>query len=231
MIVATVRALKYHGGVAKDQLQAENAEAVKKGSVNLKRHINNMKDVYGLPVVVAVNQFESDFPSEIKEILACAQENGARAAVASVWANGGKGGLELAQAVMDSIPAHNSPARPYDYAAPIKTKIHDLVTRVYGGIGAVFEPEALRKIDLYEKQGYTDLPICVAKTQYSFSDDPKKLGAPEDFDVTVMDVRLNSGAGFIVVITSKIMTMPGLPTRPAANDITVDENGELAGLF
>jgi len=231
VIVATVRALKYHGGVPKDQLHEKNAEAVRKGSVNLQRHIRNIKDVYGLPVVVAINQFETDFPSEIEEITRCAEENGARVSVASVWAQGGKGGTELARAVMDSISSHNPPARPYDYAAPIKHKIHDLVTKVYGGTGAVYEPEALRKIEMYENQGYIDLPICVAKTQYSFSDDPKKLGAPEDFEVTVLDVRLNSGAGFIVVITSKIMTMPGLPARPAASDITVDENGELAGLF
>lgn len=231
VIVATVRALKFHGGVLSSEMHTENVAAVKKGSANLKRHINNIRKVYGLPVVVAVNRFETDFPSEIEEIVRCANENGARASVASVWADGGEGGLELAQAVMDSIPDHNSPARPYDYAAPIKHKIHDLVTKIYGGDGAVYEPEALRKIEMYENQGYIDLPICVAKTQYSFSDDPKKQGAPEDFEVTVLDVHLNSGAGFLVVLTAKIMTMPGLPKRPAANDITVDGTGDLAGLF
>lgn len=231
VIVATVRALKFHGGVPKDQLHLKDEKAVQKGSANLKRHIRNMKDVYGLPVVVAVNQFESDFPSELDAIVQCAKENGARVAVSSVWAEGGKGGLELAQAVMESVSGHNPPARPYDYAAPIKTKINDLVTRVYGGCGVVFEPEAQRKIKMYESQGYINLPICVAKTQYSFSDDPQKQGAPEDFEINVLDVRLNSGAGFLVIITSKIMTMPGLPKRPAAVDISVDENGELIGLF
>jgi formate--tetrahydrofolate ligase len=231
VIVATVRALKFHGGVLSSEMHTENVAAIKKGSANLKRHINNIRKVYGLPVVVAVNRFDTDFPSEIEEIVRCANENGARASVASVWADGGKGGLELAQAVMNSIPDHNTPARPYDYAAPIKHKIHDLVTKIYGGNGAVYEPEALRKIEMYESQGYIDLPICVAKTQYSFSDDPKKQGAPEDFEVTVLDVHLSSGAGFLVVLTAKIMTMPGLPKRPAANDITVDEKGDLAGLF
>ncbi len=231
VIVATVRALKFHGGVPKAQLKEKNAEAVRAGACNLKRHIRNLKDVYGLPVVVAVNQFESDFPSEIEEVMKAAKECGAPASVASVWANGGEGGRELAQAVVDSMLPSNTPARPYDYAAPIKTKIHNLVTKVYGGTGAVYEPEALRKIEMYENQGYINLPICIAKTQYSFSDDPKKSGAPEGFEITVQDVRLNSGAGFIVVLTSKIMTMPGLPAEPAANSITVDQNGELTGLF
>ena len=231
VIVATVRALKFHGGVPKNMLKEKDPEAVKRGACNLKRHIRNMKEVYGLPVVVAINQFETDFPSEIEEIMQCAQECGVKAAVATVWANGGEGGREVAKAVMDSIQTSNTPARPYDYAAPIKTKIRDLVTKIYGGESVVFEPEALRKIEMYESQGYINLPVCVAKTQYSFSDDPKKLGAPEGFEVDVQDVRLNSGAGFLVAITSKIMTMPGLPIEPAANNITVDEKGEITGLF
>ena len=231
VLVATVRALKYHGGVPKDQLNTENVDAVKKGIVNLQRHLGTLKNIYGLPVVVALNHFATDTQAEMDEALKQTASMGAKAVLCDVWAKGGEGALELADAVTDSILNHSSPSHPYDYAEPIAQKINDIATRVYGAERVDFSKTAKQKIKMYEDQGYANLPVCIEKTQYSFSDDPKKLGAPENFTMDVRDVALSSGAGFIVVLCGTIMRMPGLPKKPAAESITLNENGETIGLF
>ncbi|MBC5646966.1 formate--tetrahydrofolate ligase [Christensenella tenuis] len=231
VLVATVRALKYHGGIPKDQLNVENIEAVKKGISNLRRHLNTLKNTYGLPVVVALNHFTTDTQAELDEVLSQLEAMGTKAALCDVWAKGGEGALELADAVTASILNHSSPSHPYDYAEPIIQKITAIATRVYGAERVDFSKVAKQKIAMYEDQGYANLPVCIAKTQYSFSDDPKKLGAPEGFKMDVRDVTLSSGAGFIVVLCGTIMRMPGLPKKPAAVNITLDENGDTVGLF
>lgn len=231
VLVATVRALKYHGGVKRENLAEENTEAVTKGIANLKRHLSNLKDTYGLPVTVAINRFATDSDAEIAEVKRQVEASGVKAAVCEVWAKGGEGALELADAVMESIPRHSLPSHPYDYAAPITQKINDIASRIYGAARVDFSKTAKQKIKMYEEQGYTNLPVCIAKTQYSFSDDAAKLGAPEGFTMDVRDVTLSSGAGFIVVLCGTIMRMPGLPKKPAATGIRLDENGETEGLF
>lgn len=231
VLVATARALKYHGGVPRESLTEENVEALAKGAANLRRHIDTLKNIYGLPVVVAVNRFLSDTDAELEEICRQAHSAGVKAVICDVWAKGGEGALELADAVVDSMLTHSSPSHPYDYAAPLMQKITDVATRIYGAERVDFSKAALRKLQMYEAQGYSNLPICIAKTQYSFSDDPKKLGAPEAFVMEVRDVTLNSGAGFIVALCGTIMRMPGLPKRPAAEAIGFDEAGEIVGLF
>lgn len=231
VLVATVRALKYHGGIRRENLAVENVEAVHKGIVNLRRHLLNLKDAYGLPVTVAINRFITDTDAEIAEVKEQVEKMGAKACVCDVWAKGGAGALDLADAVAASIPHHSSPSHPYDYAAPIMQKINDVASRIYGAERVDFSKMAKQKIKMYEEQGYNNLPICIAKTQYSFSDDASKLGAPDHFTMDVRDVTLSSGAGFIVVLCGTIMRMPGLPKKPAAMGIMLDENGETTGLF
>ncbi len=233
VVVATVRALKMHGGLKKDQLGEENLEALEKGIPNLLRHVSNIKNVYKLPCVVAVNRFPTDTDNEIDFIITKCKELGVNTVLSTVWADGGKGGTELAKEVVRLCEEEDNSGFTYSYDtnASIEEKIEAIVTKVYGGDGVDFTTNAKKQLDSLKADGFGDLPICVAKTQYSFSDDPLKLGAPENFRVTVRNLKVSAGAGFIVVLTGDIMTMPGLPKSPAAERIDVDENGKITGLF
>jgi len=231
VIVATVKALKYHGGVAKDSLKTPNVMAVEKGMENLYKHIENITKVFNLSAVVAINRFSEDAKEEINIIKRCCAELGVLAIEAKVWEKGGKGGVELAHEVVRLCDLENEFTFSYETHLTIKEKLYALVTKIYGGTGVEYTPAALKAIELIDKNGYSHLPICVAKTQYSFSDDPRKLGRPQDFAITVRDLRVSAGAGFIVVLTGEIMTMPGLPITPAAENIDVDKDGKITGLF
>ena len=232
VIVATVRALKMHGGLPKTALGNEDLGALEKGIPNLLRHVSNIKNVYGLPCVVAVNRFPTDTDAEIDFIIAKCRELGVNTVLSTVWAEGGKGGEALAREVVRLCEEEKGDFRfSYELEGSIEDKIHAVVTRIYGGKDLVILPAAQKQIDQLTKLGFDRLPICVAKTQYSFSDDPTKLGAPDDFTVTVKNVKVSAGAGFVVVLTGDIMTMPGLPRVPAAEKIDVDENGRISGLF
>ena len=233
VVVATVRALKMHGGLKKDQLGEENLEALEKGIPNLLRHVSNIKNVYKLPCVVAVNRFPTDTDNEIDFIIAKCKELGVNTVLSTVWADGGKGGTDLAKEVVRLCEEEDNSNFTYSYEtdASIEEKIEAIVTKVYGGDGVDFTTNAKKQLDSLKADGFGNLPICVAKTQYSFSDDPLKLGAPENFRVTVRNLKVSAGAGFIVVLTGDIMTMPGLPKSPAAERIDVDENGKITGLF
>lgn len=231
VIVATVRALKYNGGIAKADLKAENVEALKKGIVNLERHIENMLS-YGVPVVVAVNRFDTDSDAELNTIIDRCRELGAECALSEVFAKGGEGGLELAEKVINAVKAGSADFRfAYDTDMPIKDKIKAIVTKIYGGKDVVYTARALKQIKRLEELGLDKKPVCMAKTQYSLSDNPRLLGRPEGFEVTVSNVRVSNGAGFIVAETGDIMVMPGLPKVPAANNIDVDADGKITGLF
>ena len=231
VIVATVRALKMHGGMAKTDLGTENLAALEKGIPNLLRHVKNVKETFGVPSVVAVNRFPTDTDAEIKLVIDKCASLGVKAILSDVWAKGGAGGAELAEEVVSLCENKNAFTFAYDLTESIEEKINDLVVKVYGGAGATFTAEAKKQIDTLTEQGFGGLPVCVAKTQYSFSDDPKKLGAPNDFYVTVRNVKVSAGAGFVVALTGNVMTMPGLPKVPAAENIDVDENGNITGLF
>ena len=232
VIVATVRALKMHGGLPKTALGNEDLKALEKGIPNLLRHVSNIKNVYGLPCVVAVNRFPTDTDAEIDFIIAKCRELGVNTVLSTVWAEGGKGGEALAREVVRLCEEEKGDFRfSYELEGSIEDKIRAVVTRIYGGKDVAILPAAQKQIDQLTKLGFDSLPICVAKTQYSFSDDPTKLGAPEDFTVTVKNVKVSAGAGFVVVLTGDIMTMPGLPRVPAAEKIDVDENGRISGLF
>lgn len=231
VLVATVRALKFHGGVKKEDLNAENLEALEKGMPNLIRHVENLTKVYKLPTVVAINEFPTDTEAEIELVDESCKKLGVNVVRSSVWANGGKGGEKLAEEVVELCENDNDFTCAYDLAEPIEQKIVDLTQKIYGGDGVEFSDEAKAKIEILEKQGYGNLPICVAKTQYSFSDDATLLGAPKGFNIHVRDVKVSSGAGFIVVYTGTVMTMPGLPKIPAAENIDVDDSDKIKGLF
>ena len=231
VIVATVRALKMHGGKAKTELNTEDLEALGKGLPNLLRHVSNIKNVYGLPAVVAVNRFPTDTDAEIDLVIAKCKELGVNTVLSTVWAEGGKGGMALAEEVVRLCEEENNFRFSYETDLTIEEKIEAVAKKVYGGDGISVLPAAKKQIDRLTELGYGNLPICIAKTQYSFSDDPTKLGAPEGFKITVKNVRISAGAGFIVVLTGDIMTMPGLPKVPAAEKIDVDENGKISGLF
>ena len=232
VVVATVRALKMHGGVPKSALGEENLAALEAGLPNLLRHVSNMKNVYGLPTVVAVNRFPTDTDAEIALIIEKCKSLGVNTVLSTVWADGGAGGVELAREVVRLAESGEADFRfCYELDTTLEEKLNALVTRVYGGKGATLTPAAKKQLDSINVLGYGKLPVCVAKTQYSFSDDPTKLGAPEDFTVTVKSVKLCAGAGFIVVQTGEILTMPGLPKSPAAEKIDVDDNGRIIGLF
>ncbi len=231
VIVATIRALKMHGGVDKKELGPENLEALEKGLPNLLRHVKNITEVYKLPAVVAVNRFPTDTDAEINLVIEKCAALGVKAILSTVWANGGAGGVELAEEVVRLCDTPNNFTFSYDTDASIEDKINAVVTKVYGGVGVSFLPAVKKEIAKLTALGYGNLPVCIAKTQYSFSDDPTKLGAPENFTVTVKNVKVSAGAGFIVVLTGDIMTMPGLPKVPAACGIDVDENGVITGLF
>lgn len=231
VIVATIRALKYNGGVQKAELSKENTEALKSGIVNLETHIENMRK-YGLPVVVAINRFATDTDAEIKIIEDFCREKDVPVSLTEVFAHGGEGGKDLAEKVVSTIETKEANFKPlYDVNLPIKEKLNILAKEIYRADGVAFTSGADKAIAEIEKLGKDKLPICVAKTQYSLSDDPKKLGRPEGFTLTVRDVRLSAGAGFIVALTGDIMTMPGLPKEPAAYKIDVDDDGNISGLF
>ena len=231
VVVATVRALKLHGGVPKTELGTENLEALEIGLPNLLRHVSNVKNVYKLPCVVAVNRFPTDTDAEIDLVIEKCRELGVNVRLSTVWADGGKGGIELAEEVVKLCEEKNDFTFSYELGTTIEEKIDAIVKKVYGGDGVVFTEEAQAEIDRLTALGYRDLPVCMAKTQYSFSDDATKLGAPSGFTVTVRKIKVSAGAGFIVALTGNIMTMPGLPKVPAAERIDVDENGKISGLF
>ncbi len=231
VIVATVRALKMHGGLAKTELKTENLEALEKGLPNLLRHVANIIGVYGLPAVVAVNRFPDDTDAEVRMVTERCAELGVKAIISTVWADGGKGGTDLAEEVVRLCETDSDFRLCYDSNDTIENKITAVVRRVYGGEGISVTPAAKKQIASLEALGYGGLPVCIAKTQYSFSDNPALLGAPKGFTVSVKNVRVSAGAGFIVVLTGDIMTMPGLPKSPAAERIDVDDNGVIKGLF
>ena len=232
VIVATVRALKMHGGKAKNDLGTEDIAALEKGIPNLLRHVSNIKNVYKLPCVVAVNRFPTDTDNEINFIIEKCRELGVNTVLSTVWAEGGKGGEALAREVVRLCDEEKGDFHfSYDLDCGIEEKIETIVKRIYGGAGITVMPAAKKQIDQLTALGFDKLPVCIAKTQYSFSDDPTKLGAPEGFNVTVKNVKVSAGAGFIVVLTGDILTMPGLPKVPAAEKIDVDENGKITGLF
>ncbi len=232
VMVATIRALKMHGGVAKTELGAENIPALEKGIPNLLRHISNIKNVYKLPCVVAVNRFPTDTDQEVEFIIDKCRELGVNVVLSNVWAEGGKGGEELAREVVRLCEEEKGDfTYSYQLDGTIEEKIEAVVKKVYGGSGITILPNAKKQIAKLTEMGFAGCPVCMAKTQYSFSDDPTKLGAPEDFTVTIKNVKISAGAGFIVVLTGDIMTMPGLPKAPAAERIDVDENGVISGLF
>ncbi|MDY3747848.1 MAG: formate--tetrahydrofolate ligase [Lachnospiraceae bacterium] len=232
VIVATVRALKYNGGVAKADLNHENLEALSKGLPNLLKHVSNIKNVYHLPCVVAINAFPSDTKAELDLVEAKCRELGVNVALSEVWAKGGEGGKKLAEEVIRLCEESNDDFS-YSYAldGSIEDKLNQIVQKIYGGKRAVLTPQAQKQAKELEKLGFGNCPICVAKTQYSLTDDPTKLGAPTDFEVTVRNLKISAGAGFIVALTGDIMTMPGLPKVPVAVHIDVDENGKITGLF
>ena len=232
VVVATVRALKMHGGLAKNELANEDLDALENGIPNLLRHVSNMKNVYGLPCVVAVNRFPTDTDKEIDFIIKKCSSLGVNTVLSTVWAEGGKGGEALAKEVVRLCEEEKSDFRfSYTDELSIEEKIESVVKKVYGGNGVNFLPAAKAQIKRLTELGCGNMPVCIAKTQYSFSDDPKLLGAPEDFTVTVRNVKVSAGAGFIVVLTGDILTMPGLPKVPAAEKIDVDADGKITGLF
>ena len=231
VIVATVKALKYNGGVPKSELGAENLEALEKGLPNLLKHVENITKVFGLPAVVAINRFVQDTDAELNLIRAKCKELGVNVAMSEVWGKGGAGGLELAEEVLRLCEQPHDFQFSYELNQPIKAKIEAIVKKVYGGEAVTYSNDANKAIAKLEELGYGDLPICMAKTQYSLSDDPEKLGRPEGFTVSVSKVKVSAGAGFIVVQTGDIMTMPGLPKVPAAERIDIDADGVITGLF
>ncbi len=232
VVVATVRALKMHGGLDKKSLDTENLDALEKGVPNLLRHVSNIKNVYGLPCVVAVNRFPTDTDNEIEFIIDKCKALGVNVVLSTVWADGGKGGMALAEEVVRLCEEEKSDFRfSYTLDGTIEDKIEAVVKKVYGGVGINVLPAAKKQIDKLAEMGFDKLPVCIAKTQYSFSDDPALLGAPEGFTVTVKNVKISAGAGFVVVLTGDIMTMPGLPKVPAAEKIDVTADGKIVGLF
>ena len=231
VVVATVRALKMHGGAAKTDLATENLDALEKGLPNLLRHVSNIVNVYKLPCVVAVNRFPTDTDAEVNLVIEKCKKLGVNTVLSTVWADGGNGGVELAKEVVSLTEKDNDFEYSYSLDGSIEDKITAIVRRIYGGDGIIVSPEASKEIQKLTALGYDKLPVCMAKTQYSFSDDATKLGEPTGFKVTVKNVKVSAGAGFIVVLTGNIMTMPGLPKVPAAENIDVDENGKITGLF
>ncbi|MGI6226349.1 MAG: formate--tetrahydrofolate ligase [Peptococcales bacterium] len=233
VIVASIRALKHHGGCPKLELGQENLDALEKGLPNLLRHIHNITEVFGLPAVVAINRFPTDTENELELVYAKCKEMGVNVALSEVWGKGGNGGLELAKEVirLSEETTTNNFRFAYEVDKGIKEKIETIVTKIYGGSGVEYSKTAEKEIAQLESLGYGNLPICMAKTQYSFSDEPGKLGAPTGFKITISKVKVSAGAGFLVVLTGEIMTMPGLPKVPSAERIDIDNNGKISGLF
>ena len=231
VVVATVRSLKYNGGIDKNNLTQENIDALSKGIVNLEKHLENLKK-FGVPEVVALNIFPSDTEKEIKLIENTVKNMGARIARSEVWGKGGKGGKELAKKVLETIKSEKSKFAPlYSEKKSIDDKINIIAKEIYGANKIVYSQEAKKQIKMIERENLEKIPICIAKTQYSLSDDPKKLGRPENFTLNVREMKISNGAGFIVAIAGDIMTMPGLPKFPAAERIDVDGKGRIKGLF
>ena len=231
VVVATVRALKYHGGVAKENLNHENLEALSKGLPNLLQHVENVTHNFGLPCVVAINRFPTDTEAELALVREKCRELGVNVALSEVWSKGGAGGIELAEEVLRLVEGENNFHFVYEDDMPLKEKIEAVAAKIYRADGVSFTAAAKKQLETIEKLGFGKLPVCMAKTQYSFSDDPTLLGAPRGFQITIKDVKVCSGAGFVVAKTGDIMTMPGLPKVPAAEKIDVDENGVITGLF
>ncbi len=231
VLVATVRALKYNGGVAKADLNQQNVEALKEGIPNLLRHVDNIQTVYGLPVVVAINAFPTDTAEELALVEEECKKRGVNVVLSEVWAKGGKGGQALAEEVMRLCQTESKLTFAYDVKESLKQKITDIATKIYHADGVEFAPSAAKQLQQLEELGFGELPICMAKTQYSFTDDQTKLGAPENFKITVREVRVSAGAVFVVCLTGSIMTMPGLPKVPAAEHIDVLDDGRIVGLF
>lgn len=231
VLVATIRALKYNGGVAKEELQTENLAALEKGLPNLLKHIENVTKVYNLPVVVAINKFPTDTENELELVRAKCKEYDVNVALSDVWANGGKGGVELAEEVMRLAEGESTMQFVYDVNDPIKKKIEAIATKVYGADGVDYSPKADKEIKNLEAIGLGNVPVCIAKNQYSMTDDPKVLGRPQGFRITIRDITPSAGAGFVVALTGDIMKMPGLPKVPSAEKIDVDDKGVISGLF
>ena len=231
VIVATIKALKYHGGIEKDKIQEENVEGLEKGLDNLYRHIANIKDKFGLNVIVAINRFTSDTEAEIECLRKHLEEKGVELSLVEGWAKGGEGAIDIAQKLVNLTEKEENFQYMYELNEGIQEKIEKVATKIYGAKGVIFEEAAQKEIERIEKLGYANLPVCIAKTQYSFSDDPKNLECKDEYNITIRDLELKTGAGFIVALAGKIMTMPGLPRVPAAESIDIDENGEVVGIF
>ena len=231
VIVATIKALKYHGGIEKDKIQEENIEGLEKGLDNLYRHIANIKDKFGLNVIVAINRFTSDTEKEIEVLRKHLEEKGVELSLVEGWAKGGEGAIDIAEKLVELTEKQENFQYIYELEEGIKEKIEKVATNIYGAKGVVFEETAQKQIERIEKLGYGNLPVCIAKTQYSFSDDPKNLECKDEYNITIRDLDLKTGAGFVVALAGKIMTMPGLPRIPAAENIDIDENGEVEGIF
>lgn len=230
VIVATIRALKMHGGLAKNELATENLDALRKGLTNLEKHIKNIQQ-FGLPTVVAINAFPTDTKAELTELKELCESLGATVSISDAWAKGGEGAIDLANKVIEATDKPNDFHYIYDVNESIKAKINDIATKMYGADGVNYTPAANKMIAELEEAGLDKMPICMAKTQYSLSDDPTKLGAPTGFNITVREIRISAGAGFIVVLTGNVLTMPGLPKKPAAENMDIDINGKITGLF
>ena len=231
VIVATIKALKYHGGAEKERIQEENMEALSKGMPNLYKHIENLKEKFGLNVIVALNKYNTDSLEEIEYVSKQLANKNIDTSVVEGWTKGGEGAIDIAEKLVDLVEKEENFKYIYDLQDNIKTKIEKIATEIYGAIGVEFSEEAKKEIERIEKMGFSKLPVCIAKTQYSFSDDSKNLECKEPFKITIRDVNLKAGAGFVVAIAGKIMTMPGLPRIPAAESIDIDENGEIVGIF
>ena len=231
VLVATVRALKYNGGIAREDLSEENLPALQRGIVNLEKHIENLHR-YGVPIVVALNFFVSDTPAEIDYVKNFCQERGCEFAISQVWEKGGEGGIELASRVLETLENKESHFKVlYEDTLSLKDKIETIALKIYGAGGVTYTAAAMKQLQNLEKLGFGNLPVCMAKTQYSLSDDPALLGRPEGFRMNIREVYVSAGAGFVVVLTGAVMTMPGLPKRPAAYQIDVDADGRITGLF
>ena len=231
VIVATIKALKYHGGIEKDKIQEENIEGIEKGVENLYRHIDNLKEKFGLNVIVALNRYTSDTEKEIEYLKNILAEKGIELSLVEGWAKGGEGAIDIAEKLVDLTEKKENFRYMYELNDSIKEKIEKIATKIYGAKGVVFEEKAQKEMERIEKLGYANLPVCIAKTQYSFSDNPKNLECKDEYNITIRDLELKTGAGFIVALAGKIMTMPGLPKIPAAEGIDIDENGDVVGIF
>lgn len=231
VLVATIKAIKYHGGVEKDKIQEENIEGIKKGIDNLYRHIDNLKNKFGLNVIVALNRYLQDTDKEIEFLKGKLAEKGVELSLVEGWAKGGEGARDIAEKLVNLTEQKEDFHYMYDLEDTIQTKIEKIATKIYGAKGVDYSEEALQEIKKIEELGYGDFPVCIAKTQYSFSDDPKNLECKGDYNITIRDIQLKTGAGFVVALAGKIMTMPGLPKVPSAESIDIDENGEIVGIF